>query len=44
MSPLEVHEHITLLWAHENKVLKYLFGSIYVDENTIENSKKGYEL
>lgn len=33
-----------MLWQWDRDLLKYVFGSIYVDINTIENTKKGYEL
>lgn len=44
MSPMEVYDNIRMLWAFEEDILKLLFGTFYVDENTLRDKRKGYDL
>lgn len=44
INPLEIAEHIRMLFHHEQKTLKYMFGSVYIDENTLNNTTNGYEI
>ncbi|CAD8139664.1 unnamed protein product [Paramecium octaurelia] len=44
LNPMEISEHIHQLWRWDQDLLKYIYGSIYVNANTLKNAKKGYEL
>jgi len=39
-----VYDHIKLLWAFEEDILKVFFGTYYIDELTLASKKKGYDL
>lgn len=43
MNPLEINDHMRLLWQNEGDLLKIIFGSYLIDDNTL-TTKKGYEL
>ena len=41
---IQVSEHMKLLWTFDDDILKLLFGTFYVDEITLSERKKGYDL
>ena len=40
----QVYEHMKILWKNDSDLLKLIFGTIYCDEQTMNECKKGYEL
>lgn len=41
LNPLEVKEHIRLLWDNDRKLMNLIFGNLIVNSKTLEVTKKG---
>jgi DNA-directed RNA polymerase I subunit RPA1 len=44
INPLEVKEHVRILWANHGKILNLIFGNLVVNQNTLEKLRKGYKI
>ncbi len=44
LNPIEVRDYIRKLWRKEKEVLDLMFGTIIVNQVTLEKKQKGYKI